>query len=118
MKKKFTITTIAVALMLILSSCSSSGAAKATEAYSAQVKDAVVEEDYSGSMAENPAPEASPDGQTSVIVDPGNIPSDGKKIIYTVSMGLEAKDVRKAIDNITKEAGKLGGYVSDSNFRK
>ncbi len=119
MKKKITTISMLIALLILLSSCSSSGAARATETYAAQVKDAVVvEEDYSGSMGENQAPQASPDVQTSVIVDPGNVPSDGKKIIYTVSMGLEAQDVRKAIDNITKEAGKLGGYVSDSNFQE
>lgn len=123
MKKKATVISIVITLLLLLSSCASSSAAKSTEAYSAQVKDAdaVVEnyvEEDAVSGEENLAPEAAPDNQSSALIDPGNIPANDKKIIYTVNIGLESEDVKKAIESITDEATKLGGYVSDSFFQE
>ncbi len=52
------------------------------------------------------------------ILDPGNAAQSGKKIIYTVQMGLEAPDAARAIDDITSRAIALGGYVSQSSFTR
>jgi hypothetical protein len=56
--------------------------------------------------------ESAGSGSAVPAIDPGNAAASGKKIIYTVTMTIEAKDVVGAIDNISSSAAGCGGYVS------
>ena len=115
MIKKIHLLTILLSIVLLLSACSarSSGTTKSTEAIEPQ--EALTNEAY-GDQAPDQA--ASTDKGTSAVVDPGNVSTSDKKIIYTVDMSIEAKDAAAAINEISTETVAAGGYVSDSNYSK
>lgn len=56
------------------------------------------------------------DGSTLPVVDPGSAENYGKKVIYTVSMSIEAMDAAKAVKDISAMAAEMGGYVSDMQY--
>lgn len=104
---------VSLSLILLLSSCASSSKTSVTT-NAASETGAEDKGYYDGATSTDQSP--AEDG-SAVIVNPGSI-SDAQKIIYTVSISLEAEDAAKAIDAIGAEAESIGGYVSGSSYTK
>lgn len=116
MLKKIELLAISLSLIFILSGCASSSKTASTTAAGSP------KETYAaGAMAEDqsvaePAAATTAQSGDAVILDPGNVIESGKKIIYTVSISLEAEKASKAITDIGNKVTELGGYVSDSSY--
>lgn len=124
MRKRFTVLVLCFVFAILVSSCSSSATKnsdtilpeveqRATEAMAGSNEAASIADtgDVTGTNEHTVAP-------ATAIIDPGNISDVNKKIIYTVFMSLETADAAKAIEAITDEAVKIGGYVSNSTFEQ
>lgn len=119
MIRKTHLTALALSAILLLSSC-------AANSKSATAKDYIQTHSDEISAAESAVDQSvAPDGSasgadkgTAAVVDPGNVSTSDKKIIYTVDMSIEAKDAADAINEISAETVAAGGYVSDSNYSK
>lgn len=117
MMKKIRFLAITLSLIFILSGCASSSKSETANDY-----DGGAAPSMTTAAAAAPEKDAAPENDIqdgdAVIIDPGNIADSGKKIIYTVSISMEAEDANKAISELGLKAAALGGYVSDSSYNK
>ena len=118
MIRKTYLIALTLTAILLLSSC-------AANSKSATAKDYIQTHSDEISAAESAVDQSvAPDGSASTgdagtaAIDPGNVSTSDKKIIYTVDMSIEAKDAADAINEISAETVAAGGYVSDSNYSK
>ena len=118
MIRKTHLIALTLTAILLLSSC-------AANSKSATAKDYIQTHSDEISAAESAVDQSvAPDGSASTgdagtaAIDPGNVSTSDKKIIYTVDMSIEAKDAADAINEISAETVAAGGYVSDSNYSK
>lgn len=118
MIRKTYLIALTLTAILLLSSC-------AANSKSATAKDYIQTHSDEISAAESAVDQpVAPDGSASTgdagtaAIDPGNVSTSDKKIIYTVDMSIEAKDAADAINEISAETVAAGGYVSDSNYSK
>ncbi len=113
-----------LALLFILSGCASSPASPVL----------VAEESTNYEGVEHPAedqaePQATTDasgGETITSgdsgtgslppINTGNVAASGKKMIYTVTLSLEAEDPKAVLSGVQKAVDEAGGYVAGSEF--
>jgi hypothetical protein len=108
-KAKFCILMLVV-LVFVFAGCAMSSNKSADMV---QEEPAYVQED--GQTVDVDEESVSPDSDVPAI-DIGNVAASDKKMIFTVTIDLKVDNAADSIDEITDEAIRLGGYISDSSF--
>ena len=126
LKRRLWLPALLLALLLILSGCASSPASSAPAAeestnyesgeYPAQ--DQAEAQATSAAVASGNGSTTLSGGDTGNLppIDTGNVAASGKKMIYTVTLSLEADDPKAVLAGVQKAVGEAGGYVAGSEF--